>query len=67
MDKPADRIFVVLGAILAGTGVAAGAFGAHGLRGRVSPEMLALFEVGAYCVLVTLATPQPGLFTNGRE
>lgn len=35
-------------ASLAGfTGVAIGAFGAHGLEGRVSPELLATFEVGA--------------------
>ena len=27
-------------------GVAAGAFGAHGLKARVSPEMLAVFETG---------------------
>lgn len=27
--------------------VSAGAFGAHGLRSRVSPEMLAVFETGA--------------------
>jgi uncharacterized membrane protein YgdD (TMEM256/DUF423 family) len=41
-----DRAFVVWGAVLAGLGVAAGAFGAHGLRGRLSPEMLAVFETG---------------------
>jgi uncharacterized membrane protein YgdD (TMEM256/DUF423 family) len=27
-------------------GVALGAFGAHGLRGRLSPEMLTVFETG---------------------
>ena len=27
-------------------GVALGAFGAHGLRDRLSPEMLAVFETG---------------------
>jgi uncharacterized membrane protein YgdD (TMEM256/DUF423 family) len=41
-----DRVFVVLGAIMAGIGVAAGAFGAHGLRERLAPEMLGVFEVG---------------------
>lgn len=35
-----------VGALLAGTGVALGAFGAHGLRARLSPEMLAIFETG---------------------
>jgi len=34
------------GAVLGGLGVAIGAFGAHGLRGRLSPEMLAVFETG---------------------
>src|SRR5262245_20086918 len=34
----------VLAAILAGLGVAAGAFGAHALRDRVDPASLATFE-----------------------
>jgi uncharacterized membrane protein YgdD (TMEM256/DUF423 family) len=42
-----ERVFCVLGALSAGLAVAAGAFGAHGLRARVSPEMLAVFETGA--------------------
>jgi uncharacterized membrane protein YgdD (TMEM256/DUF423 family) len=42
-----DRLFVALGAISALVSVAAGAFGAHGLRARLSPEMLAVFETGA--------------------
>lgn len=33
-------------AILAGLAVAFGAFGAHGLKGRLDPELLAIFEVG---------------------
>jgi uncharacterized membrane protein YgdD (TMEM256/DUF423 family) len=41
-----DRLFVVLGAVVAGLGVAAGAFGAHGLRQRLTPDMLAVFETG---------------------
>lgn len=41
-----DRLFVGLGALSAFVGVASGAFGAHGLRGRLTPEMLAIFEVG---------------------
>ena len=39
-----DRTFFALGAALAGIAVAAGAFGAHGLRGRLEPDMLAVFE-----------------------
>src|SRR5215831_4719036 len=41
-----DRTFSFIGAILGFIGVALGAFGAHGLRGRLSPEMLAIFETG---------------------
>ncbi|MBI3635785.1 MAG: DUF423 domain-containing protein [Candidatus Rokubacteria bacterium] len=40
----ADRLFVVVGALSALTAVGLGAFGAHGLRSRVSPELLATFE-----------------------
>jgi len=42
-----DRLFFVLGSVLAGLAVAAGAFAAHGLKGRLAPEMLAAFETGA--------------------
>jgi uncharacterized membrane protein YgdD (TMEM256/DUF423 family) len=41
-----DRVFFSIGAALAALGVAAGAFGAHGLKGRLTPEMLAVFETG---------------------
>jgi len=39
-----DRTFFAIGAILAGLGVAAGAFGAHGLRGTLSAADLGTFE-----------------------
>lgn len=42
-----ERTFVVLGAVSALLAVAAGAFGAHGLRGRLTPDMLAVFETAA--------------------
>src|SRR5690242_9217645 len=42
-----DRTFFALGAALAGIAVAAGAFGAHGLRGRLDADMLAVFETAA--------------------
>lgn len=42
-----DRLFFVIGAISAFISVAAGAFGAHGLKSRLTPEMLAVFEVAA--------------------
>ena len=41
-----ERLFFVLGAVSALLAVALGAFGAHALRGRLSAEMLSVFEVG---------------------
>jgi len=41
-----DRTFMWIGALAAFIGVAFGAFGAHGLRGRLSPESLNVFETG---------------------
>ena len=41
-----ERPFFVFGALSALIGVGAGAFGAHGLKGRLDPEMLSIFEVG---------------------
>ena len=41
-----DRLFFLIGAVSAFIGVAAGAFGAHGLKDRLSADMLATFEVG---------------------
>lgn len=42
-----NTFFWVVGSLLALTSVAAGAFGAHGLRGRVAPDMLVVFETAA--------------------
>jgi uncharacterized membrane protein YgdD (TMEM256/DUF423 family) len=41
-----DRLFLLLGSVAALLGVLLGAFGAHALRDRLSPEMLAIFETG---------------------
>lgn len=41
-----------IGSVLALLAVALGAFGAHALRARLSPEMLAVFETGARYHLV---------------
>ena len=40
------RALGVVGALLMATGVALGAFGAHGLEGAVSPDRLETFETG---------------------
>ena len=41
-----QRTFLLVAAILGFLGVALGAFGAHGLRNRLAPDMLAVFEIG---------------------
>lgn len=55
-----DRTFAILGAIIAGLAVAVGAFGAHAIRGHLTPEEQAIFETGAryqmYHGLALLAT-----------
>src|SRR5215212_4934789 len=55
-----DKTFMFIGALMGAVGVAIGAFGAHGLRGRLSPEMLAVFETGVryhlYHALAIVAT-----------
>jgi uncharacterized membrane protein YgdD (TMEM256/DUF423 family) len=42
-----DRVFAGVGALSALVAVAAGAFGAHLLRGRLPPDLLAVFETAA--------------------
>ena len=41
-----DRVFFVIGSVSAFLGVGLGAFAAHGLKSRLSAELLAVFEVG---------------------
>jgi uncharacterized membrane protein YgdD (TMEM256/DUF423 family) len=41
-----DKTFLLIGALAGFTGVGLGAFGAHALRTRLSPEMLTVFETG---------------------
>src|SRR5476649_2942257 len=57
-----DRNFLLIGALFGLLGVAFGAFGAHWLRSRLSPEMLAVFETAvryqmyhALALLITAA------------
>lgn len=51
-----DRVFFAIGALLGALGVAAGAFGAHALRGRLTPDMMDTFETGVrYHLVHTLA------------
>jgi uncharacterized membrane protein YgdD (TMEM256/DUF423 family) len=41
-----DRLFFILGCLSALIAVAAGAFGAHALRGKLTPDALNTFETG---------------------
>ncbi|MBZ5559783.1 MAG: DUF423 domain-containing protein [Acidobacteriia bacterium] len=41
-----DKTFLLIAGVAGFIGVGFGAFGAHGLRGRLTPEMLAVFETG---------------------
>jgi len=44
--------WLATGAVAGGIGVALGAFGAHGLKSRVGPDQLAIFETGVRYHLV---------------
>ena len=47
---------MLIGALAGVAGVGLGAFGAHGLRGRLSPEMLAVFETAVRYQMPLLVT-----------
>ena len=68
-----DRVFFALGCVSGFLAVGLGAFGAHALKARLSPELLATFEVGVryqmYHALALLAvgwaaTRWPGTAAN---
>lgn len=46
------RTFLMLAAFFGFTGVALGAFAAHGLKNRLSPEYLAIFHTGVLYQLI---------------
>ncbi|WP_342380774.1 DUF423 domain-containing protein [Myxococcus stipitatus] len=57
------RWWLVLGAVNAFLAVGAGAFGAHGLKARLSPDLLVIFETGArYHMYHSLGLVAVGLF-----
>lgn len=66
--------FLTAGALSGLTAVAAGAFGAHGLRSRLTPDLLAIFETGAryqmyhalaLCLLGVLGLAGPRALSGG--
>jgi uncharacterized membrane protein YgdD (TMEM256/DUF423 family) len=70
------KIFLVIAAILAGTGVAAGAFAAHALKDKLSEKAIAIFETGvryqmyhalallAVALILLVVNSQPNPFFN---
>jgi uncharacterized membrane protein YgdD (TMEM256/DUF423 family) len=69
-----ERIWLALGAVNAFLAVAAGAFGAHGLKARLNADLLAVFETGAryhmyhalgLVAVGLLAMHRPGGLING--
>lgn len=69
-----EKFFFVAGTLSAFVGVAAGAFGAHGLKHRLDADMMAVFEVGVryqmYHAFALIATAWalgrwPGSLTQG--
>lgn len=65
-----DRGWLFIGALSAATAVGLGAFGAHGLREMLTPEMLAVFETGVryqmYHALALVALGLAGKALLGR-
>jgi uncharacterized membrane protein YgdD (TMEM256/DUF423 family) len=45
-EKHMERLFFSLGSFSGGLGVVLGAFGAHILRARMTPDFMAIFETG---------------------
>jgi uncharacterized membrane protein YgdD (TMEM256/DUF423 family) len=47
-----DRVLAILGGLAGALGVMTGAFGAHALRTRLTPEMRAVYETGVQYHLI---------------
>jgi uncharacterized membrane protein YgdD (TMEM256/DUF423 family) len=61
------RLWLLLGALNGFLSVAAGAFGAHALKARLGPDLLAVFETGArYHMYHALALLAVGLLAAVR-
>jgi uncharacterized membrane protein YgdD (TMEM256/DUF423 family) len=66
-----DRTFLFIGSVFGFLGVAFGAFGAHGLRSRLSVEMLTVFETGVryhmyHTIAVLIVAAAIGHFGSAR-
>ncbi len=61
-----SRTILLLASVFGATGVALGAFAAHGLRSTITPELLTVFETGVrYQMYHTFALFVTGLLMRG--
>ena len=65
-----NGFWMLCGATSGFLAVAIGAFGAHGLKARVGPEDLAIFETGAryqmyHALALVAVAPRPGIRSGG--
>jgi uncharacterized membrane protein YgdD (TMEM256/DUF423 family) len=64
-SEHAQRKFFAVGCISAALGVVAGAFGAHGLKNMIAPDMLAVFETAVrYQMYHAFGLIATGLISN---
>ena len=66
-----NRTFLLIGAVFGFLGVTFGAFGAHALKDRLSPDMLSVFETGVryqmyHAIAILLVASAIGHFGNAR-
>ena len=62
------KVWLFIGAVNGFLGVAAGAFGAHGLEGRVEARALEIFNTGAqYHLIHALATVAAAMIAHGTH
>ncbi len=60
-------IWIRLGSLLAALGVMMGAFGAHGLRSRLTPELMEIYKTAAFYHLIhALAIVMVGILAAQR-
>lgn len=60
-----QKIFLIIGTVLAGLAVVLGAFGAHGLQKVVSPDRVAIYQTGVqYQMYHALALILTGLLSE---
>ena len=70
---PTAKLFILLGAVAGAAGVALGAFGAHALKARLAPDMLAVWQtavqyhfwhaLGLIAIGILIALTLPGSTT----